>query len=335
MSTSTLILVGQILASFIALSVSFILVSFGGMFNRRAGLSNIALEGIMILGATSGIFVTYAFSSAVAAGFPSLIAIFIAVLTSGIIGSLFALLNAGVGITFKGNQYAAGIGINILGPALFIILAYYLIGADEMSLPSFASITAETFGGVTQSISSFWDAFLLTSFNNLATIIALILIPISYFILNKSRLGFRLSAYKDNPESARTLGLQIKTIRLTSISIGGFIAGIGGFSFLYGLSSAFNGQIYGYGFLALSIVLIGSSKPGRILVTSLLFAGIITLGNYALEIFWLPNFGGIAEGDKIYNLLPYVLALVVLAFASKKRTKKIQKKVEKKENLEN
>ncbi|MFA6796359.1 MAG: hypothetical protein WCR63_02100 [Bacilli bacterium] len=329
MDTSTLVLIGKILASYIALSVSFILVSFGGMFNKRAGLSNIALEGIMIIGATTGIFITYAFTNAVNSGFPSLLAVFIAVLASGIIGSGFALLNAAVRITFRGNQYAAGIGINILGTALFVILAYFLIGEEELSLPSFASITLETFGGVTPSLSGFWDAFLLTAFNNLATVIAIILIPVSYFIINKSRLGFRLRAYEDDAEAARMLGLRIKAIRLSSISIGGFIAGIGGFSFLYGLNSTFNGQIYGYGFICLAIVLIGRWRPGRILVTSLLFSAIVTLGSYANEIFWLPNFSSIAQGDKIYNLVPYLLVLIVLALASKKKKDKRAKKIEK------
>lgn len=329
MDTSTLVLIGKILASYIALSVSFILVSFGGMFNKRAGLSNIALEGIMIIGATTGIFITYAFTNAVNSGFPSLLAVFIAVLASGIIGSGFALLNAAVRITFRGNQYAAGIGINILGTALFVILAYFLIGEEELSLPSFASITLETFGVVTPSLSGFWDAFLLTAFNNLATVIAIILIPVSYFIINKSRLGFRLRAYEDDAEAARMLGLRIKAIRLSSISIGGFIAGIGGFSFLYGLNSTFNGQIYGYGFICLAIVLIGRWRPGRILVTSLLFSAIVTLGSYANEIFWLPNFSSIAQGDKIYNLVPYLLVLIVLALASKKKKDKRAKKIEK------
>ncbi|MDD4532083.1 MAG: hypothetical protein PHW22_01430 [Bacilli bacterium] len=317
-------LAGEILASFIALSVSFVLTSFGGMFNRRAKMTNIALEGIMITGATSGLFVTYACTNIVSQGFPSLLVVVLAVLASGSAGFIFAMLNAIVKITFHGNQYVAGIAINILGTSLFVILAYFLIGQDNLRLPSFASITAETFGGTTRSISAFWDAFLLTAFNNLATITALILIPISYYILDKSRLGFRLKAYEENEVASRKLGIPIKKTRYTSIGIGGFIAGIGGFSFLYGLKAAFNGQIYGYGFLALAIVLIGREQPGRILFTSLLFSAIITLGDYAVQIFWLPNFHNIVNGDKIYYLLPYLLVLIVLAWACRRQNKQLE-----------
>lgn len=329
MDSSTLVLMGKILASFVTLSISFTLISFGGMFNKKAGLSNIALEGIMIIGATAGIFITYAFTNAISDGFPSLLAILIAVILSGLFGAIFALMHAAVRFTLKGNQYAAGIGINILGTALFIILAYFLIGEDELLLPDFAKISADTFGGTTASISNFWDSFLLTSFNNLATIIALLLIPICFYISKKTRFGFRLDACEENPEKARRLGLPIGAVRIRAIALAGFLAGVGGFSFLYGLNSSFNGEIYGYGFLALAIVLIGKWDPRRILLTSIMFAALISLGNYALEITWLPNFDGIVQGDKIYNLFPYVLVLIVLSFASKPRKRK--EKVEKKD----
>lgn len=107
-------------------------------------------------------------------------------------------------------------------------------------------------------------------------------------------------------------------MRYAGVTIGGFLAGVGGIAYVLVVSSSFDGQVAGYGFLALAVMIFGNWKPVRIILAALFFSLFTTISNMTNIIDWLPSFDNIAEGAKLYKLLPYLVTIFVLIFTSKR-----------------
>jgi len=314
------VLFGKFCSTFIAFAIPLVLVAYGGMFSEHSGIINIALEAVMIIGAMVGALVCSGFDSAVSSGFPSQLAMFISILSAGLGGAVFSLLLSFASIHLKADQTIAGIALNTIAPALFIISIWAIQGEAQTNifLPSWRRISLSMLGLSSSSLTPFANSLLTYSLNYLTTIIALFLIPLCAIILYKTSFGLRLRACGEHPQAADSVGINVYKMRYAGVTIGGFLAGVGGMAYLLVVSSSFDGQVAGYGFLALAVMIFGNWRPGRIILAALFFSLFTTISNMTGVISWLPTFGSINEGAKLYNLLPYIVTIIVLIFTSKR-----------------
>lgn len=316
---------GSFISFFIALAIPLILVAFGGMFSEHSGIINIALEGIMVIGAMVGALIMSSLDGAVVSGgLDKTLATIVAFLGAALSGAIFSLLLSLASNRFKADQTIAGTALNIMAPAIFIIIVWAIQGQGktQILIPSWKSYTPADFGIADGSMPTFISTLLFSALNKLGTAVAIIVIPFSAILLYKTKFGLRLRACGENPQAAESLGIRVLLTRYIGVGISGSLAGIGGLAYALIVSSSFNGNVAGYGFLAIAVMIFGAWKPGRIIFAALFFSFFMTLSNQAQTLHewltWLPTFENVKNGGNIYLLLPYVVTLIVLIFSSKK-----------------
>ena len=316
-------------------AVPLMIVALAGVFAERSGIINLALEGIMIFGAFIGVLFVRSmqdfdvFLNAVKAGdWLTLQGLeLLAMLVAAIMGALFSLLLSFASVHLKADQTIGGTALNLMAPALVLFLVRILANQNTLQMAtgdaaSWFMIKKSTFGiPKSQDIGFLGETFLHKVY--LATYICIILFIVLSIILYKTKFGLRLRACGENPQAADSLGINVYKMRYTGTTISGALAGMGGF--VYALTTAnctANGDVAGFGFLALAVMIFGNWKPGNIAVASLLFglfkciaAAYSTIDINGDGIFWLAEIG---ISSHLYRMLPYLVTLVVLAFTSKK-----------------
>jgi simple sugar transport system permease protein len=283
----------SLLASMIRLSTPLILASLGGMYSERAGVINIALEGIMLAGAFTAAAVT------ARTGNP-----WIGLSAAAVAGVLVALIHAVASIEFRADQVVVGTAINIL----FLGIPALVSGALFASTGSTPSLPRE------QTLPD-WHIPLIDSIPKVNEILsghkpvvylAFALVPISYFVLYRTRFGLRLRAVGENPEAADTAGVSVARMRYAGVLLSGLLAALGGAYLSIGQNSLFTRNMTaGRGFIALAALIFGKWHPVGAFLACLLFglADAISIrmqGVVDIPVQWI-------------QIIPYVLTLVVLA----------------------
>jgi ABC-type uncharacterized transport system permease subunit len=310
-------ILADILSATVLFAVPLLLVALGGMFSERSGVINIALEGIMIVGALISCLMMSAMDkSGFGPQYPQL-AMLIAVLLAGVAGLVYSTLLAFASIHLKANQTIGGVALNMLAPAFAIVLTWSIQGQGNTTIfiPTWTRVTAESAGILD---SSGFLARLIFKSLYITTPIALVLLLFSVLLLYRTKLGLRLRACGEHPQAADSMGVNVYKMRYTSVLISGFLGGIGGLAFTLAAGSGFQSQVAGYGFLALAVMIFGNWKPLNIFLASLLFAFFKIIGSYSGSLPFLPQFEGIASSEYIYMMLPYVVTMIVLILSSKK-----------------
>lgn len=311
-------LFADILSATITFAIPLLLVALGGMFSERSGIINIALEGIMVVGALFGcLTLKFLGTGDFGVNNPQL-SMFIAILVAAAFGALFSMLLAFASINLKADQTIGGTALNMLAPAFAIVLTWAIQGQGQTTIyiPTWARIRQSTFG-ITVNADSFWQTLIFKSFY-LTTPIALILLVVAIIVLYKTRFGLRLRACGEHPQAADSVGINVYRMRYAGVFISGCLGGIGGFAYTMAAGSGFQSTVAGYGFLALAVMIFGNWKPISIFGASLFFALFKVIGNYSDSIPFLPSFNKIKSGDYIYLMLPYVVTMIVLIATSKK-----------------
>ena len=310
-------ILADILSATILFMIPLLLVALGGMFSERSGVVNIALEGIMIIGALcSCLFLRVMDSSGFGAGHPQL-AMFFAILVAALTGAIFALLLAFASVNLKADQTIGGTALNMFAPAFAIVLTWAIQGQGQTTIliPTWARMTQETLGIAVRD--NFWQSFLFKSFYQ-TTIWAIFIFIIATVVLYKTRFGLRLRACGEHPQAADSVGVNVYRMRYAGVFISGLLGGIGGLAYTLAAGSAFQSTVAGYGFLALAVMIFGNWKPLNILGASLFFALFKILGSYSGSIPFLPKFESIKASEYIYLMLPYIVTMIVLILTSKK-----------------
>ncbi len=310
-------ILADILSATVLFAVPLLLVALGGMFSERSGVINIALEGIMIIGALISCLLLRAFDlMGFGQSYPQL-AVLIAVLAAGLSGVIYSLLLAFASINLKADQTIGGTALNMLAPAFAVVLTWAIQGQGNTTIliPGWVRITAESMGLV--SNSDFWTRLIYKSMY-LTTPLALLLLALSAFMLYKTRLGLRLRACGEHPQAADSVGVNVYKMRYIGVTFSGFLGGVGGLAFTVAAGSGFQSQVAGYGFLALAVMIFGNWKPLNILWASLFFAFFKIIGSYSGSIPFLPDFKNIRSSEYIYLMLPYIVTMIVLILTSKK-----------------
>ena len=275
-----------LLFSTIRLATPLIFAALGGLFSERAGVINIALEGLMLAGAFAAAVVTYETSNP-----------YIGFIAGLIAGALVALIFAIAVIKFEADQVVTGFAISML-----------MIG-----LPAVISSRLYDASGATQQIDK---AFLLPDLipGRLpwTAVLAFVLIPISWYVLYKTPFGLRLRAVGENPAAADSAGVNVYKLRYTAVIISGILAAAGGAYLSIGQGSFFTkGMSAGRGYIALAALILAKWKPIPVLLACLFFGFTESLAIQLQGVVKMPS------GDDIpvqfIQMIPYVLTIIVLA----------------------
>ena len=310
-------ILADILAATVLFAVPLLLVALGGMFSERSGIINIALEGIMIVGALFGtLYLRFADASGLGATNPQG-AVAIAILVSAGTGLVYSLLLAFASVNLKADQTIGGTALNMLAPAFAITLTWAIQGQGQTNIliPTWTRITQDTLGIAVKD--TFFQNFLFKSFF-LTTPVAIVLFVIAIILLYKTRFGLRLRACGEHPKAADSVGINVYRMRYAGVMISGVLGGIGGLAYTLAAGSAFQSTVAGYGFLALAVMIFGNWKPLNILGASLFFALFKIIGSYSGSIPFLPKFENIKASEYIYLMLPYIVTMILLILTSKR-----------------
>lgn len=335
-----MIVLADVISSTIVFAVPLLLVAMGGMFSERSGIINIALEGIMIIGALMGCLMMRWLDPVVMGGkIGPQFAMLITILFAGVCGVVFSVLLAFASINLKADQTIGGTALNMLAPALAIVVTWVVQGQGQttIQIPTWSRITEGYFrsGGaintagiaaeavkngekVVKAEATFLQTLLFKSFY-LTTIIAIILFAIAVVLMYKTKFGLRLRACGEHPQAAASVGINVFKMRYAGVLISGFLGGIGGLAFTLAAGSGFQSSVAGYGFLALAVMIFGNWKPWSILGASIFFSLFKVIGAYASSIPFMPQFKEL-EGTSSYlwPMLPYIITMILLVLTSKK-----------------
>jgi simple sugar transport system permease protein len=292
----------------IASAVPLALVALGALFSERSGVINIALEGIMLMGAFVGALVMKQLEVS------SMSTQWIAIIGLGVgavIGLVFSLLHAFAAINMKANQIISATALNMFAPAfaIFINRRYSANGTQRVLLQR--SYRIPEIPGLSD-IPIIGDLFFKGAY--VSTLIGIVIFIVATIILYKTKWGLRLRSCGESPQAADSLGINIYKIRYAGVMVSGALAGMGGVIFVLSFATAFNATVSGFGFLALAVLIFGNWKPGRIVLAALFFAFMRIISNSTAVVPFLDNLNWPSE---IYSMLPYLATLVVLAFVSK------------------
>ncbi|MEF9951459.1 MAG: ABC transporter permease [Clostridium sp.] len=286
-------------------SIPLLVVALGGMFSERSGVVNIALEGIMVMGAFIGIFFINRFEG-VMNGQGLLI---IAILISGTAGMIFALLHAYASINMRADQIISGTALNMFAPAFAIFTARMIQDVHQIPFTDTFHIDAVP---VLSSIPVIGGMLFKNSY--ITTYLGIIIFVVASFVLYKTKFGLRLRACGEHPQAADTVGINVFKIRYTGVLISGFLAGVGGLVFVVPTSTNFNASVAGYGFLALAVLIFGQWNPKRIFLAALFFGIMKTFASTYSGIWFLRE---LPISNEIYKMVPYIATLIVLTISSK------------------
>ncbi len=289
-------------------SIPLLIVALGGMFSERSGVVNIALEGIMIMGAFSSIlFINIMQSSGIA--MPPQLLLLIAILIAAVVGVLTSMAHAYAAINMKADQVISGTAINMFAPAFAIFAARMIRTVQQIPFSNTFRIAKVPVLGDIPVIGPmfFQNTYITTYFGVLILIVAAI-------VLTKTRFGLRLRSCGEHPQAADSVGINVYKMRYAGVAISGALAGIGGLVFVVPTSTNFNATVAGYGFLALAVLIFGQWKPSRILFAAFFFGLMKTIASAYSGIPFLAELG---VPNDIYKMVPYVTTLVVLAFTSR------------------
>ena len=315
-------------------AVPLMIVALAGVFSERSGIINLALEGIMIFGAFIGVLAVRLLQSneavlaakaaknwAAMQGYELL-----AMLAAAVMGALFSLLLSFASINLRADQTIGGTALNLLAPALVLFFVRIIANQNTLQMQegdaaSWFMIKKTTLGFEKNADLGFLGNTLLHKVY-LATYICIILFIVLSIILYKTKFGLRLRACGENPQAADSLGINVYKMRYAGVTIGGALAGMGGF--VYALTTAnctANGDVAGFGFLALAVMIFGNWKPLNIAGASILFglfkciaASYASLDINGDGVYALANIG---ISPHFYRMLPYLITIIVLAFTSK------------------
>ena len=281
----SLAVLSNLLVSAIRSAIPLSLAALGGVFSERTGVVNIALEGIMLVGAFTAVIVSGDTGSA-----------WLGVLAAMVAGMAIAWLHAVVSIKYKADQVVSGTAINILAAGLTEFLLAKVFGQAGQT------------GNVNAATLPSWLPF--ASFTERVTpfaYIAIVLVVVTHVVLFHTPLGLRLRAVGEHPRAADTVGINVFHMRYLGVLLSGLLGGLGGAALSVGLLNSFTvNMTTGRGFIALAAVIFGKWTPFGALAASLLFGFADALQTQAQII-------GLKVASEFLLMSPYVLTMLALA----------------------
>ena len=285
---------GQLLEATIRAGTPLLLATLGEIYAERSGVLNLGVEGMMIVGAITAFMIAYVTANP-----------WLGVLAAILAAVLLSLVHAFVSITLKTNQVVSGLALTFVGLGVSAMLGKAYIGVvlpasiRPIRIPVLSDIPIIGPGLFEQDPIAY---------------IAIILVPIMWFILYKTEFGLNIRAVGENPAAADTLGVNVYLIRYICVAIGGGLAGLAGAH----LSLAYTpmwveGMTAGRGWIAIGLTIFAMWSPGRALIGAYLFGGIDIL-QFRLQQYNIP--------PNLLGMLPYVFTILALLVGTTERIKK-------------
>jgi len=282
----TVALVFAFIFSGLRSATPLIFAGLGGMFSERSGVINIALEGLMLMGAFTAAVATYELHNP-----------YLGLLCGVVAGGALAFVYAVACIRFEADQVVAGMGINILMAGLPALIS--------------GSIYDST-GSTPQLDKAFQLPDLFGNRINVATIIVFILVPVCWYVMYRTPFGLRLRAVGENPEAADAAGVSVIKMRYTGVIISGLLAAAGGAYLSIGQSSLFTRNMTaGRGYIALAALILAKWRPVPVLLACMFFGFMEALTNQIQGVIKMPS--GEDIPIQFIQMIPYVLTIIVLA----------------------
>jgi general nucleoside transport system permease protein len=283
---STAVLVG-ILASGIRLATPYLYAAIGETFGQRSGVLNLGVEGQMLLGAFAAFYVAFTTGN-----------LWAGMLAAVIIGAVMGLAMAFVTINLQAEQGISGIGFYLFGLGMSALLFQKLLGTVE-TVSGFSPVNIPVLSGIPVLGEILFR-------QNILVYGAFALVPIAWFVLNKTTLGLKIRAVGENPEAADSLGVSVSRVRYFTIILGGILSGVAGASLSIALLNVFQQNMTsGLGFIAVALVYFGGWRPWGVLLGALLFSIVNSLQ------LWVQVLGIPIPSD-FAVMMPYVLTILAL-----------------------
>ncbi|VEU82096.1 ABC transporter permease [Acholeplasma hippikon] len=285
-----------------------LIVALGGLMSEKSGVTNIALEGIMLMGAFIGIWAIRILQLNTTWN-PQIIYI-IGMLVGGLTGLIFAAIHAFASIKMKADQTISATALNLFAPAFAIFTARTVIGGQQVKFRGEFLIQEIPFLSKIPFIGDIFFKRIHISF-----FIAIIFLVVITLLFNKSKLGLRVRAVGENPHAAQSLGVNISKIRFFGVLSSGFLAGLGGVIYVATTSESFDATVAGMGFLAIAVLIFGNWKPLSVLLAAIFFG---FFSSFAYSYSLIPFLKNNALPKEFMSMIPYVVTLIILAFTSKR-----------------
>jgi simple sugar transport system permease protein len=234
-------------------------------------------------------------------------------LVAAIAGVLYAMLLGLAAIHMKADQTISGTALNMLVPAMMLLICKMFFGGDGITTKVYFYIQKVP---VLSEIPLIGELFFQKTY--LTVYIGALLLIVSAIIFYKTSFGLRLRACGEHPQAADSVGINVYKMRYAGVTLSGILGGIGGFYYAVGIMDGnSNGHtgVAGFGFLALAVMIFGQWKPIKICLAALLFAFLRTV---AYSVPMIPFLSALGINNAYYKMLPYVVTMIVLAFTSKK-----------------
>ena len=281
-----------IIHSGIRLATPYIYAAIGETFSQKSGVLNLGVEGIMLMGAFFGFYTVFETGS-----------LLLGVLAAAAIGALMGLILCVVSITYQAEQGISGIGLFMFGAGMSSLLFKTLLGTVEGvdGFPELAFCMGDFCLGEIPVIGDIFFNYSIMTYGAYA------LIPIAWWVLNRTTWGLKVRSVGQNPEAADSLGVSVTRVRYTAVTLGGSLAGIAGASLSISLLGIFQENMTnGLGFIAVALVYFGSWRPTGVLLGALLFSIV-----NALQL-WVQVLDLNIPSD-VAVMLPYLLTIIALA----------------------
>lgn len=286
------VLIG-ILSSGIRLATPYLYATIGETFGQRSGVLNLGVDGMMLMGAFSAFYVVLNTGN-----------LMLGLLAAIIVGGLMGLAMAVISVTFQAEQGISGIGVYLFGLGMSDLLFQKLIGNVE-TVSGFRPVAIPGLSDIPVIGEIFFE-------HNALVYLAYALVPVAWFVLNKTTLGLKIRAVGENPEAADSLGVSVARVRYFTVTLGGVMSGMAGASLSIALLNVFQQNLTnGIGFIAIALVYFGGWRPVGVLLGSIIFSMV-----NALQV-WVQVLGINVESE-LAVMMPYVLTILVLVLSAQR-----------------
>jgi len=298
-----------ILQAGVASGTVLLFAALGEIFAERSGVMNLGVEGMMLIGAMS------AFGTAVHTGNPWL-GLLVAMLVAGAISQIHAF----VSIHLRADQVVSGLALTFLGTGISLVLGEGLSKAGTISLLPNLSIP------VLSQIPIIGQVFFTKQ--NVLVYFGYLLVPISWYYINRTRAGLHLRAVGEYPAAADALGINVYRLRYFYIFLGGMLAGLGGATISLAISPGWFSELTtnGQGWIAVGLVIFAQWDPARAALGSFIFGalrrlildiqGPMVLLGFRNPFYYTPYYGFFLQ------MLPYAFTIIVLVLGSREAIRK-------------
>ena len=286
-------LITTLLAVTLGAGTSLLYATLGEIYTERAGILNLGVEGMMMMGALSAFTVSFYTGGLI-----------LAIVVAMLIGGAMALIHASLCITMRANQVVSGLSITLFGTGLASYLGQRLGPASNGK--NLVGMTASSF--TDYSIPFLEDIPILSAFFNqdILTYALFLIVPIAWIYMYKTRSGLTLRAVGEDPRTAAAMGISVSKVRYIYTVIGGMLVGLGGAHLTLGYTPGWSENVTGgRGWIVIALVIFAGWNPGRAIFGAVLFGGINAIQ------FRLQAAGTVIPASFL-NMAPYIVTVIVL-----------------------